>query len=165
MKESYNRTSTAYDFALFDTALRKPKAETESKPELEVVAVSEAKKGSPVLIIISGAFVALLLMAFIISKAMLSEAHLNVGLKTNELEKVKTENAMILAELNGSVSLEQVEKYATEELGMQKVVHAQEEYIEMDTGAMTEKTEENNDDFLFGLGGVIRGIAEYLGIK
>lgn len=165
MKEAYNRTSTAYDFALFDTTLRKPREEVEKKPELEVVAASAAKKGNPLAMIISGALVGILLMMFIISKAMLSEASVNVGLKTNELEKVKSENAMILAELNGSVSLEQVEEYATGELGMQKVVHAQETYIEMDTGAMTEKTETDNDDFLFGLGGWIRDIAVYLGIK
>lgn len=164
MKEAYNRTSTAYDFALFDTTLRKPKEETEKAPELEVVSVSASKRGNPVAIIIVAAMFTILLMAFILCKAALSEVNLRVSQKQDILDETKATNTAIMAELNGSVSLEQVEQYAVDELGMQKVVHAQEQYIEMDTGAMTENAEEGDDGFLFGIGNWISGIVEYLGI-
>lgn len=165
MKEAYNRTSAAYDLALFDTTLRRPKEETTKAPELEVVTVSAAKKGNPVAIIIVAAMFTILFMAFIICKAALSEVNLNVSLRQNVLDETKATNTAITAELNGSVSLEQVEQYAVDELGMQKVVHAQEQYVEMDTGAMTEKTEDNDGGFLFGIGEWINGIVEYLGIR
>ena len=164
MKEVYNRTSTAYDFALFDTTLRKPKEETQKAPELEVVTVSAAKRGNPIAIIIVSALFTILLMAFIICKAMLSEVNLRVSQKQNMLDETRATNTAITAELGGSLSLEQVEQFAVQELGMQKIAHAQEQYIEMDTGAMAENTEENDDIFLFGIGNWINGIVEYLGI-
>lgn len=164
MENSYNRTSTAYDFSLFDTSLRKPQVKTEEKPELQVVTVSAAKKGRPVVIAVVAALFGVLLMAFIFCKAAVSEANLNVSLRQNVLEETKAVNAALVAELNGSVSLEQVEQFATNELGMQKVVNAQEKYVEMNTGAMTESTEDTSGNIFVGISNWFQGIVEYLGL-
>ncbi len=163
MENSYNRTSTAYDFSLFDTSLRKPQVKTEEKPELQVVTVSAAKKGRPVAIAVVAALFGILLMAFIFCKAAVSEANLNVSLRQNVLEETKAMNAALSAELNGSVSLEQVEQYAKDELGMQKVVNAQEKYVEMDTGALIETKKDTDDNIFVGISKWFRGVAEYLG--
>lgn len=163
MENSYNRTSTAYDFSLFDTSLRKPQAKTENKPELEVVSVSAAKKGRPVVVAVVAAMFGVLLMAFILCKAAVSEVNLNVSLRQNVLNETKAINSALVAELNGSVSLDQVEQYAKNELGMQKVVHAQEKYVEMDTGAMAENAASDNGGLISGISNWFRDVVEYLG--
>ena len=163
MENLYNKTSTAYDFSLFDTSLRKPQVKTEEKPELEVVTVSASKKGKPVKIAVVAALFGILLMAFILCKAAISEANLNISLRQNVLQETQAINAGLVAELNGSVSLDQVEQYAVNELGMQKVVHAQEKYVEMDTGAMTENAEETNNNIFISISNWFNDVVEYLG--
>lgn len=163
MENSYNRTSTAYDFSLFDTSLRKPQVKTEEKPELQVVTVSAAKKGRPVVIAVVAALFGILLMAFVLCKAAVSEANLNVSIRQNVLEETKAINAALNAELNESVSLDQVEQYAKNELGMQKIAHAQEKYVEMDTGAMTENAEDTSGNIFLGISNWFQDVVEYLG--
>ncbi len=164
--QAYSRESTAYDFSLFDTSLRKPvpEAEAKRKPELKVVQVSAAKRGNPALIVAVSVLFAAIIMMFVYSKAVLSEVNLNVGLKTQELENVQMINQELKTELDGSVTLDYVENYAATKLNMQKVVAAQENYVEMNTGAMTENAEETNGDVFVGMQNWFEDVKEYLGL-
>ncbi len=164
--EAYNRESTAYDFSLFDTSVRKsqPVEEPKKAPEVEVVSLSAAKRGNPALIIAVSLVFAAIVMMFMYSKATLSEVSLNVGLKTDELAKVQMINDELSAQLGNSVTLESVEDFAENELGMQKALSSQEQYVEMNTGAMTENTADDSGDIFVGIQNWVNDILEYLGL-
>ncbi len=167
MPTPYNKTSTAYDLSLFDTAQRKerkpePKPE-EYKPELKMVQTSAAKVGRPIAVILTaGLFLAVFIM-FLYSKAQLSEVNLKVSEETAAYESAQMLNGQLKSELNGSVSIDNVEEYALKELGMQKVNASQERYAEMNIGVMTETAESEDENIFVSIFNWFGGVLEYLG--
>ena len=89
MQVPHNKTSAAYDLALFDTAQRKEQPQKAEKPELKMVESSAAKAGKPVaLVLIAGLFLAVFIM-FLYSKATLSELNLKINSETQALENAQ----------------------------------------------------------------------------
>ena len=150
MTTPHNRTSTAYDMSLFDTSKRKEQQTPEKKPELKVATSSVA------------VFLAVFVM-FLYSKAALSEVNLKISNETQALSDAQSINTALSNQLSGSVSLENVEQYAVNELGMQKVSASQERYVEMNTGNMTETAKNDNDNIFVTVQDWFNGILEYLG--
>lgn len=163
MTTPHNRTSTAYDMSLFDTSKRKEQQIPEKKPELKIAASSVAKAGKPVVVaVIAAVFLAVFVM-FLYSKATLSEVNLRISNETQALQSAQNINTALNNQLSGSVSLDNVEQYAVNELGMQKISSAQEKYVEMNTGTMTETAKNDDDNVFVGIQNWFNGILEYLG--
>lgn len=163
MTTPHNRTSTAYDMSLFDTSKRKEQQIPEKKPELKIAASSVAKAGKPVVVaVIAAVFLAVFVM-FLYSKATLSEVNLRISNATQALQSAQNINTALNNQLSGSVSLDNVEQYAVNELGMQKISSAQEKYVEMNTGTMTETAKSDDDNVFVGIQNWFNGILEYLG--
>lgn len=163
MTTPHNRTSTAYDMSLFDTAKRKVQQTPEKKPELKVATSSVAKTGKPVVVAVIGAVFLAVFIMFLYSKATLSEVNLKISNETQALSDAQSINTALSNQLSGSVSLENVEQYAVSELGMQKVSASQERYVEMNTGTMTETAKNNDDNIFVVIQDWFNGILEYLG--
>lgn len=163
MTTPHNRTSTAYDMSLFDTAKRKEQQTPEKKPELKVATSSVAKTGKPVVVAVIGAVFLAVFIMFLYSKATLSEVNLKISNETQALSDAQSINTALSNQLSGSVSLENVEQYAVSELGMQKVSASQERYVEMNTGTMTETAKSNDDNIFVVIQDWFNGILEYLG--
>ena len=163
MQVPHNKTSAAYDLSLFDTAQRKEQPQKAEKPELKMVESSAAKAGKPVaLVLIAGLFLAVFIM-FLYSKATLSELNLKINSETQALENAQSINTALTAQLSGSVSIENVEQYAQEELGMQKINSAQERYVEMNTGTMTETASDTEENIFVVIQNWFGDVLEYLG--
>ena len=79
------------------------------------------------------------------------------------LQSAQNINTALNNQLSGSVSLDNVEQYAVNELGMQKISSAQEKYVEMNTGTMTETAKSDDDNVFVGIQNWFNGILEYLG--
>lgn len=163
MTTPHNRTSTAYDMSLFDTAKRKEQQTPEKKPELKVATSSVAKTGKPVVVAVIGAVFLAVFIMFLYSKATLSEVNLKISNETQALSDAQSINTALSNQLSGSVSLENVEQYAVSKLGMQKVSASQERYVEMNTGTMTETAKNNDDNIFVVIQDWFNGILEYLG--
>ena len=163
MTTPHNRTSTAYDMFLFDTSKRKEQQTPEKKPELKVATSSVAKSGRPVAVAVIGAVFLAVFVMFLYSKAALSEVNLKISNETQALSDARSINTALSNQLSGSVSLENVEQYAVNELGMQKVSASQERYVEMNTGNMTETAKNDNDNIFVTVQDWFNGILEYLG--
>lgn len=163
MTTPHNRTSTAYDMSLFDTAKRKEQQTPEKKPELKVATSSVAKTGKPVVVAMIGAVFLAVFIMFLYSKATLSEVNLKISNEAQALSDAQSINTALSNQLSGSVSLENVEQYAVSELGMQKVSASQERYVEMNTGTMTETAKNNDDNIFVVIQDWFNGILEYLG--
>ena len=164
MATPHNRTSAAYDLSLFVTsATRKEQQTPEKKPELRVATSSVAKAGKPVALVIIAAVTLTVFIMFLYSKATLSEVNLRISNETQTLQSVQNINTALGNQLSGSVSLDNVEQYAVNELGMQKINASQERYVEMNTGTMTETAEKNGDNIFVDIQDWFNGILEYLG--
>ena len=163
MTTPHNRTSTAYVMSLFDTSKRKEQQTPEKKPELKVATSSVAKSGRPVAVAVIGAVFLAVFVMFLYSKAALSEVNLKISNETQALSDAQSINTALSNQLSGSVSLENVEQYAVNELGMQKVSASQERYVEMNTGNMTETAKNDNDNIFVTVQDWFNGILEYLG--
>lgn len=163
MTTPHNRTSTAYDMSLFDMSKRKEQQTPEKKPELKVATSSVAKSGRPVAVAVIGAVFLAVFVMFLYSKAALSEVNLKISNETQALSDAQSINTALSNQLSGSVSLENVEQYAVNELGMQKVSASQERYVEMNTGNMTETAKNDNDNIFVTVQDWFNGILEYLG--
>lgn len=164
MTTPHNRTSVAYDLSLFDTSAKSKEQQTpEKKPELRVATSSVAKAGKPVALVIIAAVTLTVFIMFLYSKATLSEINLRISNETQTLQSVQNINTALSNQLSGSVSLDNVEQYAVNELGMQKINASQERYVEMNTGTMTETAEKNGDNIFVDIQDWFNGILEYLG--
>lgn len=164
MTTPHNRTSVAYDLSLFDTSAKRKEQQTpEKKPELRVATSSVAKAGKPVALVIIAAVTLTVFIMFLYSKATLSEINLRISNETQTLQSVQNINTALNNQLSGSVSLDNVEQYAVNELGMQKINASQERYVEMNTGTMTETAEKNGDNIFVDIQDWFNGILEYLG--
>lgn len=164
MTTPHNRTSVAYDLSLFDTSAKRKEQQTpEKKPELRVTTSSVAKAGKPVALVIIAAVTLTVFIMFLYSKATLSEVNLRISNETQTLQSVQNINTALNNQLSGSVSLDNVEQYAVNELGMQKINASQERYVEMNTGTMTETAEKNGDNIFVDIQDWFNGILEYLG--
>ncbi len=166
-KHQYTRQSTAYDFSLFDTAQRKERPqkqeEEQPKPELKMVQASAAKAGRPIAVIFIAALFLAVFIMFLYSKAQLSEINLKVSEESAAYEQAQILNTQLQNELNGSVSIDNVEEYAVKQLGMQKVNNSQEKYVEMNTGAMTETAKEDDKNIFEVIFDWCSDALEYLG--
>lgn len=149
--------------SLFDTSVRKEQPKEQKAPELKMVTVSAAKVGKPVVIILIAAVFLAVFTMFLYSKAMLSELNLRISNQTQALQEAQSINTALNAQLQGSVSLDNVEQYAQNELGMQKVNASQEKYVEMNTGTMTEAAEQEEENIFVSIQNRFTDIMEYLG--
>lgn len=162
--QTANKTSAAYNFAMFETSPKKQQQQQTAKaPVMRVSRSSPAKSGRPFAVAIFCALTLAVMMMFIYNKAQISEINLRINSETAALEQAQSVNTELVAQLSGSVTLDTVEQYAASELKMQKINSSQEKYVEMSTGTMTEAAENDDDNILAAIQRWFDGIGEYLG--
>ncbi|MCL2108986.1 MAG: hypothetical protein FWH20_06550 [Oscillospiraceae bacterium] len=139
-----NRTSTAYDFDLFDVR-EKPKQE---KPIMEVKEgnLAVAKKGNFFAVILVAVIVVSFPIYILSSKVTLSELSVSISAATTELAAAERENMRLSAELDNIATLARVEEFALA-MGMQKITITQGNHITLDTGSTTEVAEIDENPF------------------
>jgi len=155
-----NKTSTAYDFELFDTQHREEKVEIKIK-----TGVAPAAKSWGILTILFIAVCAVSLPMYILSsKVEISELSEKISDDLILLEKAQSENLRLQSELDNLVTLAKVEEYAKNELGMQKITASQGKHISIGAGETTEIAEDD-DNAVMALSKWFSGILEYLGFN
>lgn len=160
-----NKTSSAYNFAMFEASPQKqePKKVEVKAPELKVAKASAVKNGKPLVIVLMCSLVLAVFMMYIYNRAQVSEINLRISQEAQALEDAQTINTALNAQLSGSVTLDNVEQVAQQELKMQKVNASQEKYIEMSTGTLTEAAQDNENDIFATIQRWFQSITEYLG--
>lgn len=94
---------------------------------------NEAKTGSVMTIILVSVLAAILLGSVIYSLDRRNSMYNQVASKTNELNLIEAENVRLLSELESRMTAKNVEDYAENVLGMQKIDSSQIEYIKIQT--------------------------------
>ncbi|MCL2076800.1 MAG: hypothetical protein FWH08_00125 [Oscillospiraceae bacterium] len=157
-----NRTSAAYDFALFETNTKEKEKEAEAEIKIKVGSHSAAKSGSILKVLLAAVCAVALPIYFLSSKVQLSELSGKISDGLILLEQAQSENLRLQSELDNIVTLARVEEYAKNELGMQKIMTAQGKHISLDTGKTTEIAE-IADDAATSISNWFSGVLEYLG--
>ncbi|MBR3760159.1 MAG: hypothetical protein IKK47_04115 [Ruminococcus sp.] len=114
-----------------------PDSETESEKEEKPVVRyrrTEARKGSVFRIIVISLLAAGLLGSVIYSLDRRSSMYNKVTSYNDKLELAEAENARLQSELESKMSVKNVEEYAENVLGMQKIDPSQIEFIKIQTG-------------------------------
>lgn len=166
----YNDNSNlAYDLSLFDTdeALERRRAEKEKqRKEAASIKMSEKKSigrnGSVLAALAAVTFAAIIAFSILYSKVQISNYTSMISETKNEIEQVKRDNVRLNAELDSMYTLDNVEKIAAEELGLQKTQSSQITFITMNTEEMTEVAEENTNIFV-SIKNWFYDVLEYLG--
>lgn len=76
-------------------------------------------------------FSAVLIVLSLLTSIRLAAVNDRAARLEKEVEQLKTANEILRAEYDNSLSLEEIERYATDELGMQRCTPAQITYIEL----------------------------------
>ena len=166
-----HNSNLAYDLSLFDTdeELERRRREREKqKAERDKIKITEKKSigrnGSVAAVVIVVAFALTVAFSVLYSKVQISEYTTMISETKNEIELAERENVRLNSELDSMYTLDNVEKIASEELGLQKTQSSQITFITLNTEEMTEVAEENNNIFV-SIQNWFNSILEYLGFK
>ena len=155
-----NRTSAAYDFALFETHEKEDKPKNEIK--IKTTSNSIARKGSILKVLLAAVCAVALPIYFLSSRVQLSELSVKISDEIILLEKAQSENLRLQSELDNLVTLAKVEEYAKNELEMQKITTSQGKHISLDTGKTTEIAE-NDDSMVTSVSQWFKNVLDFLG--
>ena len=168
----YNdNTNLAYDLSLFDTdedIERKRRQREEKKKETAKIKLSEKKSigrnGSAVAALAAVSFVAVIAFAMLYSKVQISDYTSMISETKNAIEQTERENIRLHSVLDSMYTLDNVEKMASEQLGLQKTQSSQITYITLNTEDMTEVAKEDANIFV-SIQNWFNNILEFLGFK
>ncbi|MCL2696788.1 MAG: hypothetical protein FWE74_01750 [Oscillospiraceae bacterium] len=136
-----NRTSAAYDFALFESQEKEKENEnrnTRMKIKDAAVRYSASRSGSIFKILLAAICAVMLPIYYLSSKVESSELSGMINRVQLELEQAHSDNLRLQAELDSIVTTSRVDDFAQNELGMQKITTAQGMHISLNTGGTTE---------------------------
>ena len=166
----YNDNSNlAYDLSLFETdeELEQKKREREKqRKEKAAIGITDKKSvsrnGSVIAAFALAALVAVIAFALLYSKVQISDYTTMISEAKSEIELAERENVRLNAELDSMYTLDNVEKTAAQELGLQKTQSSQITFITLNTEDMTEIAESDGNIFV-SIQNWFNGILEYLG--
>lgn len=136
----------AYDFAKFEQKPKQPEQKQVQFKRVQKQPVVTQKSSRPILILTM--FLALLTIigAMIFSQIQLTELAVQIDSKTKLLDETTNENTRLNLEINCKLSLNKVEEYALNNLGLVKISPSQIEYIKLSKSnqVVVKKVDESN---------------------
>jgi len=129
------KKSVEYDLSRFDTS--EQSSVLEKRERLRVVTTTPLQRlfGSREAIVKFAACISALILMFsfsLYSRAVLATINEDINMKTEELSTLSGEYTRLQTELEGKISLKNIEEYATANLGMMKVDTTQVQYLNLD---------------------------------
>ena len=139
------QNNLAYDLSRYERQIEKEEAYAQPA----IVQRPKAKKTvSPIKAVGYAAIIAVAVFCMIASKMENSALCNQISDMNRELDIVKSENVRMQAEIDGRTSLKNVEQYATDVLGLQKLEKAQVEYVQMQKDNVIEVSEKSQNVFV-----------------
>lgn len=126
---------------------RETKNEEEKKLKV-AVQKNEAHNGSPFKVILTCAFVGVLLFSVIYCKAETNNLYSNIAEANAELTISNSENVRMQTEIDGRLSTKKVEEYAENVLGLEKINKSQIQYVQIQEENVVDIPNENNNIFV-----------------
>ncbi len=151
-------SNLAYQLPKQQEEIRQPKIVKVPKAKPAAKAASPTKVLLFLMVIIGLAF------SVMYSRAQLTETTTKVNAATQELEELKSETVRLKTELEARISLENVEEYATMELGLEKLEPSQIEYISLEETVPTQAAAAEDDSMWQKIKNFFVDMMEYIGL-
>lgn len=161
-----DRSNLAYDLSLFETDEEEERRRAKKRAEKKEIHITKkkavARNGSVFMAVTAVTVVMIAAFAILYSKVQLSDYTVLISEAKNELQLAERENLRLNAELDSMVTLENVEKIAAEELGLQKTQSSQIVFVTKNTEEMAQVAEADANIFV-SIKDWFYGVLEYLG--
>ncbi len=118
-----------------------------NKPQI-IMKRTFAKKGSAPKTFLAGLSALLLLSCVIYGNVQTTEIYNQISMASKEYDVAQNENARMQSELESKMAIKNVEEYAEQVLGLQKLDQSQIEYIQIQTNDVVEIPEEEKNLFV-----------------
>lgn len=157
--------AAAHKYERYEAAAERTYPEREKQPAPEEIPQismknTETKSGSVLSIVLVSVLAVILLGLVIYSLDRRSTMYSEVAALNNELTLAQAENVRLQSELEGEISAKNVEDYAENVLGMQKIDSSQIKYIEIQTDDVV-NIPEQDEGILDKIGNFFDSCVEY----
>ena len=135
------QSNLAYDLSRYEYQAPKPKNIIKAK---RVVQVSASFPKTFALVICAG----FLMCCVLYGKVETAKLQSEIAQQEDTVDMLKSENVRMQSEIEGKTSLSNIEDYAENVLGLQKLDKSQIEYVELETGNVIEIPETSSNVFV-----------------
>ncbi len=152
----------AYDLSVYEPKKKAPEAQ--QKPRIEVKTNTRpVVRESSFKFFLKAAFIMAVLCAVLYGKVESNRLFNEISSLEAQLKALEAENITLAAEYESATSVKNVEDYAINVLGLQKLDKAQIEYIELEGDTVIEVVEAKNRNIFVVIQGWFADLCEYLG--
>lgn len=155
-------TNLAYDFSRFDVAEKK-QPEVEAKASQMQVVRPREKQGSAIKGVIFAIFVMAVCCSMLYTRVKINELSNAVSDESTTLSTLQAEGVQLQAKIDCNMSLENIEDYAVNVLGMKKIDTSQMQCIKVKTDDVIKSEKAENKGFFRAISNGIEDLVEYLG--
>ena len=131
------RQNVAYDLSMYE-ALLEPKPQKETKQQVKTVKIKNKYAFKNFVDILSIAVIVSLVVGVIYTNAAITQTTNKIAQTQNAITELESEKAYLEFTLESRMSLDEIESYAVNVLGMVKMDSSQVEYIEIESENKTE---------------------------
>ncbi len=160
-------SSLAYDLSVYEPKPAKKQSApvAEAKPAIKVKTNTNpvASSGAAFKIFIKAAVILGVLFAVLYGNVETNRLFNEISKLESELASLQSENLALAAEYESVTSLKNVEDYAENVLGLQKLDKAQIEYVELEGDTVIEVVETQSQNIFVMLKSWFADLCEYLG--
>lgn len=139
------RQNVAYDLSMYE-ALLEPKPQKETKQQAKIVKIKNKYAFKNFVNILSIAVIVSLVVGVIYTNAAITQTTNKIAQTQNAITELESEKAYLEFTLESRMSLDEIESYAINVLGMVKMDSSQVEYIEIESENKTEFGEDKLAD-------------------
>lgn len=158
--------NAAYDLSVYEPAVRRPEGAPNTNPNnarKRAPQPAPAKKQPIARFILTAGAAAILMCAFLHGNVQKSELFMQQSAIVAEIAELNEDNARLQAQLDTKTSLRNVEEYAENVLGLQKIDSAQMEYFELESTNVITVIEKENKGLFVAVKHWFRNALEYMG--
>ena len=139
------RQNVAYDLSMYE-ALLEPKPQKETKQQAKTVKIKNNYAFKNFVNILSIAVIVSLVVGVIYTNAAITQTTNKIAQTQNAITELESEKAYLEFTLESRMSLDEIESYAINVLGMVKMDSSQVEYVEIESENKTEFGEDKLAD-------------------
>ncbi|MBQ7284542.1 MAG: hypothetical protein IJW74_06840 [Oscillospiraceae bacterium] len=139
-----DRQNVAYDLSMYESLLEpKPQREEKINHQAKTVKIKNKKAFRTALNILSIAVIVSMIIGIIYTNSQITEITTNISDVQSQITELESEKAYLEFTLESRMSLNEIEDYAVNVLGMVKMDSTQVEYIEIESENKVEFSGDN----------------------
>ena len=160
---AYQNGNLAYDISVYEPKVNQPAHREKPKIEVNVKKAPAVRTQSAFGILVGAAVVFAMMFAMLYGKVETNRLFNEATQLEAELKALESENISLAAEYESKTSLRNVEDYAQNVLGLQKLDKSQIQYVEFEGDTVCEVVESEKENIFVIIKNWFANLCEYLG--